>query len=264
MKDPGEKVTKTTWEERHQHICRKNTYPRTHLYYLDYELDLIFRKYLKGREGQNIFEIGCGASVWLPYFVREYGMKGFGVDYSPIGIELCQRNLEDNGVEGKLIQADVFELRTEWQSQFKIVFSLGVIEHFEDPKAALEVFQEFLAPGGLLISWVPNLESMILRFSHFLKKDLKDFYTDLPPSKLLEIHRELGLEVLESRYVQFKDFMLVNLDRFPEFMQKGLARCFRGIGWIAILLSRKLRIHPRLKIGSAGFVVVAQKNVRED
>jgi hypothetical protein len=73
------------------------------------------------------------------------------------------------------------------------------------------------------------------------------------------MHQDLGLEVVESRYVQFKDFMLVNLDRFPGFMQKGLARFFRGIGWGAIFLSRYLGIHPRLKSLSAGFVVVAQK-----
>jgi 2-polyprenyl-3-methyl-5-hydroxy-6-metoxy-1,4-benzoquinol methylase len=259
MKDPGEKVTQETWDKRHQILKLKANYPRPHLYYLDYELDRIFQKYLKDLVRKNILEIGCGASVWLPYFVWQFGMKVAGIDYSPVGIELCRQNLKAHGVEEQLVQADVFKMGTEWYSQFHVVFSLGLIEHFEDPRVAVEVFQKFLLPGGLMISWIPNQESVILKLSHFLKKDLKDFYGVLPPDHFIKIHEEFGLEVLESRYIQFNDFMLVNLERFPGFVQKTMARLFRGIGWGMIFLSKKTGFHPRTKSWSAGFVVVARK-----
>jgi SAM-dependent methyltransferase len=259
MKDPGEKVIQETWDKRHETLTRKASYPRPHFYYLDYELDLIFQRFLGNREGQNILEIGCGASVWLPYFSRRFGMKVSGIDYSPLGIDFCRENLEAHGVEGRLVQADVFKMGTEWFSQFHIAFSLGLIEHFDDPKAAVEVLQKFLAPGGLLISWIPNQESVILRLSRLLNKKMKDFYSDLSPSEFVEIHQELGLEVLESRFVQFKDFMLINLTRFPNIVQKVLARFFRGVGWVLVFISRKLGFHLRIKSWSAGFVVVARK-----
>jgi 2-polyprenyl-3-methyl-5-hydroxy-6-metoxy-1,4-benzoquinol methylase len=51
-------------------------------------------------------------------------------------------------------------------SAFDVVISFGLVEHFEDTDACLKAINKFLAPKGLLITFIPNM----VGFTGFLTK----------------------------------------------------------------------------------------------
>jgi cyclopropane fatty-acyl-phospholipid synthase-like methyltransferase len=42
-------------------------------------------------KGKKLLEVGCGGSIWLPYFAKEYGFKITGLDYSEQGCILTEK-----------------------------------------------------------------------------------------------------------------------------------------------------------------------------
>jgi SAM-dependent methyltransferase len=101
-------------------------------------------------DGLNL-EIGCGYGRYLDV-VSHYGGRVVGVDLSTHSIELARDFVGDRpGVD--LVQADVFRLPFK-QRAFRRVFSLGVLHHTPDPKAAFLRLPALLKPAGKLSLWV--------------------------------------------------------------------------------------------------------------
>lgn len=120
----------------------------------------LLRRYL--RPGMRYVEIGCAPGKILTWVAREIQAPVCGIDYSPTGIDtarwLC------NGLE---IQADIrcedamnssFE-----EGTFDLVFSCGLIEHFDDPAPMVAAHVRLLAPGGTALIAVPNYSGIYLR-----------------------------------------------------------------------------------------------------
>lgn len=77
----------------------------------------------------RIIDIGCGAGDTI-YKFKQFGYKNIiGIDYAQSSILLCQRN-------GLKINEDVFQMdafKTKFEANsFDIVFSEGLLEHFDD------------------------------------------------------------------------------------------------------------------------------------
>src|SRR5687768_7548575 len=73
--------------------------------YLERRLHDLLARTLAPRRGQQLLEIGCGGSRWLPYFAVEHGLKVTGVDYAPLGCALARRVLDKEGVKGEIFEA---------------------------------------------------------------------------------------------------------------------------------------------------------------
>lgn len=82
---------------------------------------------------------------------------------------------------------------------YGLVYSIGVIEHFEDPKSILEIFSTFLNDGGIIVSIIPN-------FSFFSFHKLLCY---LYQPKILEIHNLMNLQKLENMH-KIDGFSIVN------------------------------------------------------
>src|SRR5687768_8887760 len=44
--------------------------------------------------GSRLLEVGCGGSIWLPYFAREHGFEVTGLDYSEQGCAAAEHVLK--------------------------------------------------------------------------------------------------------------------------------------------------------------------------
>ena len=252
-------VNKEFWEERHDLVRPKHPFPMPNRYYLDFELDSIFQRYLSNLKNKDLIEVGCGSSVWLPYFHKEFGLNITGLDYSQKGIAMSRIILEKNQVKGRLVEANVFEMSEKNEFLFDVVFSLGFIEHFNDPLMVLTSLKRLLAPNGLLITWLPNTKGCIIKLSQHLNSKLQNFYYQMDLGEVLHIHQICGLDVLESHYTQFLDFNLITLPRLPKMWLKWIPRLFRGIGLVFIVLGKYFKIQIREKRLSAGIVVIARR-----
>jgi len=118
-------------------------------------LDRIFTQLLP-KEALKALEIGAGGSIWMGYFEAKFGYQVSGIDISWEGCLLTKRNY--SGQTGKLpgmAMGDLFSppFISEY---FDLVYSLGVVEHFSDPVAALSAMKSLLKPGGILLTTIPN------------------------------------------------------------------------------------------------------------
>ena len=119
---------------------------------------------LKGylRPGIRYLEIGCAPGKILSWVGREVGAPVCGVDYSPTGAETARWLCGGLGIEADIRCEDATQTSFPARS-FDLVFSCGLIEHFENPAPMVEAHVALLAPGGVALIAVPNYSGVYLR-----------------------------------------------------------------------------------------------------
>jgi len=252
-------ASKEFWDDRHRRIRLKKITPQPKKYYLDYELDRVFRRWLGSRRGQRLLEVGCGSSLWLPYFSKQFGMEVGGIDYSDVGLTLSREILRLNAVQGSLRKADFRDGPGPDRESFDVVFSLGLVEHFEDPELVLAILKGFVRRGGLLLTWLPNTAGVIPRINPRLNRLYRGFYRRLDLATIRAYHEALGFDILQSSYLQFLDLNFLTLTFLPGFLQKPLALTFHGFGLFLIALQKAVSRPVQSRLLCAGMIVVARR-----
>jgi SAM-dependent methyltransferase len=117
------------------------------------DLHRLLRVYVKS--GSSVLEVGCAPGKTLAWVARSLGARVAGLDYSPRGLEFARALLRRCGVVGDLRCEDIFAT-TFAPGTFDVVFSVGVIEHFEDPREIVRRHVLLAKPGGLALIMIPN------------------------------------------------------------------------------------------------------------
>jgi SAM-dependent methyltransferase len=143
----------------------------------------------------KLVDCGCGEGLILRFVHEQFAdVELWGIDYSE-AIEKARRMARDLGYDFHLVRADLFEVgRSGELGPFDVLISVGLIEHFQDPAELLAKFERMVAPGGCLITIIPNFGGL----HDFLWRlyDAANYRHHVPisNSRLLELHRSLGLE----------------------------------------------------------------------
>jgi len=151
-------------------------------------------------KGKKLLEVGCGGSIWLPYFSKEYDFKISGLDYSEQGCILAKKILENKDVSGQIICADFFKAPPKMVAAFDVVISFGLVEHFEYTGSCLKAIKKYLAPGGLLITFIPNMVGFTGFLQKIFNKQVYDLHVVMNSKSLKAAHKEAGLSVNEGGY----------------------------------------------------------------
>lgn len=155
---------------------------------------------LASAQKKTILEIGCGSSGWLPYFAQKYNYLVSGLDYSEIGCRLAEENLKILNIEyDEIICEDIYKWKTE--KKYDVIFSYGVIEHFEDPESILQIIYNKLNNKGIVITLVPNLQGLNGKLFKRFVKDIYDMHKVFSKDYLREIHEETGFHNINTEYV---------------------------------------------------------------
>ncbi len=108
--------------------------------------------------GKRAVEIGCGGAIYSLIYAR-LGARATLLDYNLEALALAKRNLGALDLEGKLLQADAFNLSPDLHTRFDVAMSFGTVEHYRYPRrlAICQAHVDLVKPGGVVIIGVPNV-----------------------------------------------------------------------------------------------------------
>jgi cyclopropane fatty-acyl-phospholipid synthase-like methyltransferase len=171
-----------------------------------------FQELFLGMEPRNkqLLEIGCAHSIWLPYFAKEFGFNIAGLDYSETGCAAERRLLANINTEGEIICADFFAPPEQYHEKYDVLVSFGVVEHFTDTVDCLSAFSQFLKPGGLIITLIPNMVGIIGQIAKVINRPFYDLHVLLSAKTLAKSHLRAGFTHVQSDYFTSANFGILN------------------------------------------------------
>jgi SAM-dependent methyltransferase len=159
----------------------------------------------------RIIELGSAPGQNLLQW-RQFNYDIYGADYSAIGIAEQRRTFAEAGVPPEhSIHADIFDpaFQKQWGEYFDVAYSAGVIEHFDDPAAAIDAHLAILKAGGLLVITIPNFAGLM---GSLLPKDILRTHNleimQLP--RFRELFQRPTLEALHCRYIGKINFVVAD------------------------------------------------------
>jgi 2-polyprenyl-3-methyl-5-hydroxy-6-metoxy-1,4-benzoquinol methylase len=184
-------------------------------HYVDRKFHEFFRETFSELEtkGRSLLEIGCARSQWLPYFAKEFGFRVCGLDYSDRGCQHAREILAEEGVEGEVVCSDFFCPPQSMLAAFDVVVSFGVVEHFEPTAGCLKAFSEFLKPGGLAITSIPNMVGLVGYIQKIANRGVFDIHVPLDDRALAASH-EPSLQVISCRYFLTVNWKVINIENW--------------------------------------------------
>jgi SAM-dependent methyltransferase len=153
-----------------------------------------------GAEPIRVLEVGAGGSRVLPYLGRKYGYRVFGSDFSLSGCQLLRANLALQRTAGGVVCEDLFASSLP-AGGFDVVFSSGLVEHFDDTRAVLAEHLELVRPGGRLVIIVPNLQGIQGSILKRLSLPLWQRHRIFGPSDLAGFLQDAGAREVRSGYL---------------------------------------------------------------
>jgi SAM-dependent methyltransferase len=203
----------------------------------------VLRRYV--RTGR-VLDHGCGMGNVLK--VLQAGYEPYGVDVSAFGGAAARRNAPLS----RVWVGEVESIGSAGHGRFDAVLSKHVLEHLEDPPAALRTFAALLRTGGVLIMGVPNTKSLLrgLKGEQWIGTKDPTHISVFPPSYWVEHARAAGLEVLKTFSDGFWDVPYVPL--VPPLLQLPLFGC--------LAIAQVLIGHPFVPVPlGESFILIARK-----
>jgi 2-polyprenyl-3-methyl-5-hydroxy-6-metoxy-1,4-benzoquinol methylase len=151
-------------------------------------------------QGNKLIEIGCAQSTFLPYLGKYFGFEVHGIDRSEIGCERARKILEREQVPGKIYCADFFSPPENLLGQFDVIFSQGVVEHFEDTAGAVRAIARLLKADGMMVTNIPNFTGPLRAYQKILDRGIYDVQVPLDRESLALAHQDAGLKVERCEY----------------------------------------------------------------
>lgn len=123
--------------------------PHTHAYISKPLLSMLPKP--KGYEKLRVLDLGCGNGS-LSNLIAQQGYEVIGMEESPSGVEIAQRNFSGcHFIQGSIYSPP----RIYLDNSFDAVISVEVIEHLFYPKELPRLAKKCLKPGGKLIVTTP-------------------------------------------------------------------------------------------------------------
>jgi 2-polyprenyl-3-methyl-5-hydroxy-6-metoxy-1,4-benzoquinol methylase len=212
------------------------------------------------KPGDRLLEAGCGGSVFLPYFVREFGLVAEGIDNSAEACELSTAIAERAGIPTTIHSGDVLNPPAALRGRYKVVFSMGLAEHFSPTTSIIAALSSFLQQGGFLVTVIPNMNALLGALQRVIDPAVYQAHIPLSPAELAAAHRACGLSVLIARYAMTANFSVLNFNGPASRVPAGPG--LRLASWVSKLIWSLERVGlPEVpnRLTSPYAVVLAQR-----
>ncbi len=217
---------------------------------VDFEAVRLLGRHLRrdasGADRFRVLEIGAAGSRVLPYLGRKLGCEVFGTDFSGSGCRLLRANLALQGMTGSVVCEDL-SLSSLPAETFDLVYSSGLVEHFDDTRAVIAEHLRLVKPGGRLVIIVPNFQGIQGRIWKRLARPLWDRHVVFGPDDLAGFFASFGLAQIRSGYL---GSFFIHIGRDPQW---SVVKAWPGWQQIAVhalvrlangLISLAFRLSP--------------------
>ena len=212
-------ATKCYWDNSYDRI-QESTINLNQQGYLEQCIERLLTPHIEKLPPKSkILEVGCGNSVWIPYFAKKFDLQIDGIDYSELGCKLARQRIQLANINNATIYCqDFFSPDENLYQKYDLVYSLGVVEHFTNTDSVISNLRKFVKEGGLLLTEVPNIYAFPYRIisSAYSKAVLnKHFRVDL--NKLLCSYKRNNLQTIKSGYIGRFSLSLIPWGTLPNF-----------------------------------------------
>jgi 2-polyprenyl-6-hydroxyphenyl methylase/3-demethylubiquinone-9 3-methyltransferase len=107
----------------------------------------------------DVLEIGFAPGKHLAFVAKDLHARVAGVDFSENGVRFARQLFETLGLAGDLRCENIFDT-TLADGTFDFVYSVGVIEHFADPREIARRHVALLRPGATALILIPNYKGL--------------------------------------------------------------------------------------------------------
>ncbi len=156
-------------------------------------------------------------------------MQVMGIDASELGVALVRNRLERNRTHGEVRCGDFFVPEQGERECCDLLVSFGVAEHFEPTAACLRAFGQYVRPGGLLVTSIPNLASIYGPLQRWVHRPTYEKHVILDRDQLRQAHLEAGFKIVSCSYLMSVNFYLLNLSGHPRGLRRGVKRVLLGL-----------------------------------
>lgn len=162
--------------------------------------------------GKRVLEVGCGRGSLSCYF-SDAGFDCTLLDLSKTVVNMAKSIFKKNNLKGKFIVGDANEIKLP-DNSFDIVFSIGLLEHFEDIENPLSEQIRLLDNGGVWFGyivpeydnniqveyeWINDILKGYQNESEDLSTKKEDIYrSDYGSERYIPVLEKLGLRKIQS------------------------------------------------------------------
>ncbi len=116
----------------------------------------------------TVVEIGFVPGKFLLFLEKNCDTVCYGYDYSETGCEAAKKFLNHYSSRVSIHCQDVLKSPPSSRHQAKLVYSIGVVEHFLDPTGMIEAHLKPLASDGVCLIILPNYSGFNYKFQKLL------------------------------------------------------------------------------------------------
>lgn len=144
------------------------------------------------KSGGTLLDMGCSSGGFLAT-LRDRDWDLHGIEISEAVAARAKARSEAEVFVGGVLDAPYA------RNSFDVITCFHVLEHLYEPKCVLERVYQWLKPGGVFVTFLPNIDSAAARLfrSYWFALELPRHLTHFSPSSLLYLANATGFEVIE-------------------------------------------------------------------
>jgi 2-polyprenyl-6-hydroxyphenyl methylase/3-demethylubiquinone-9 3-methyltransferase len=161
--------------------------------------------------GIKTVDVGCGGGILTDAMARK-GATALGIDLSTKALKVAQLHALEAGTPNVTYREITAEaLALEAPGQFDVVTCMEMLEHVPDPASIVKACAQMVKPGGWVFFSTLNRNAKSFLFAivgaeyvlNLLPRGTHEYAKMIRPSELLSYCRESGLELRESKGMEY-------------------------------------------------------------
>jgi len=164
--------------------------------------------------GKRVVDVGCGGGILAESMARR-GAEVLGIDLATKPLRVAQLHAMEAGVATVHYREVAAEaLAAEAPASFDVVTCMEMLEHVPEPASVVRACLQLVRPGGWVFFSTINRNPKAFLFAivgaehvlQLLPKGTHEYARFIRPSELAQWCRDAGLELMQTRGMEYNPF----------------------------------------------------------